>query len=70
MPECEYCDGAQCSCPVLQFCERPVNATTESPPDALLQAAEAATEAFKTAFLEAALALPRPATACVKPVAL
>ncbi len=66
MPECEYCDGAQCSCPVLQFCERPVNATTESPPDALLQAAEA----FKTAFLEATLAVPRPATACAKPIAL
>ena len=66
MPECEYCDGAQCSCPVLQFCERPVNATAESPPDALLQAAEA----FKMAFLEAALALPRPATVCAKPVAL
>ena len=70
MHECGFCDGAQCLCPVLNFTAQPVNATSESPPDALLQAAEAATEAFKTAFLEAALALPRPATACAKPVAL
>ena len=60
MPECEYCDGAQCSCPVLNFTAQPVNATAESPPDALLQAAEAATEAFKIAFLAAAEAMPRP----------
>ena len=70
MPECEYCDGAECSCPVLNFTAQPMNATAESPPDALLQAAEAATEAFRIAFLAAAEALPRPATVCAKPVAL
>ena len=70
MPDCEYCDGAQCLCPKLQFCERSEVTTTECQPDALLQAAEAATEAFRIAFLAAAEALPRPATVCAKPVAL
>ena len=69
MPECEYCDGAQCSCPVLNFTAQPVNATAESPTDAFLQAAEAATEAFKVAFLAAAEAMPRPPIVFVKRVA-
>ena len=69
MSGCEFCDGAQCSCPVLNFTAQPVNATAESPPDALLQAAEAATEAFKIAFLAAAEAMPRPSTVFAKKVA-
>ena len=69
MPECEYCDGAQCSCPVLNFTAHPVNATAESPTDAFLQAAEAATEAFKIAFLAAAEAMPRPPIVFAKRVA-
>ena len=69
MPECEYCDDAECSCPVLNFTAQPVNATAESPPDALLQAAEAATEAFRIAFLAAAEAVPRPPIVFAKRVA-
>ena len=69
MHECEFCDGAQCLCPVLNFTAQPVNATSESPPDALLQAAEAATEAFRIAFLAAAEAVPRPPIVFAKRVA-
>ena len=70
MPDCEYCDGAQCLCPKLQFCERSDVTATECQPDAIRQAAEEATEAFRIALLKAAEAIPRPSSIFVKQVAM
>ena len=69
MPDCEYCDGAQCLCPKLQFCERSDVTATECQPDAIWQAAEEATEAFRIALLKAARAMPRPPIVFAKRVA-